>query len=107
LFDLCGVGLAYDRTEVIVVPSVLAGSVRLACLVRVDVLGGARPLPVPFRGHDGGEVVRFSCSVWLRQDEEVMADPGPSIWPGLLGSTGPWWFGPSPASILRVTWPTN
>jgi hypothetical protein len=72
-------------------------------LARVGVLSGAQPLPVPFRGRDGGEVVRFWYAVWLRQDEEVVAGPGPSVRPGLLGSAGPRSFGPSPASVLRAT----
>ena len=76
-------------------------------LARVGVLGRAQALPVPFRGHDGGEVVRFSSAVRLRQEEEVVADPGPSVWPGLLGLAWPRSFGHSPTSVLRATWPTN
>jgi hypothetical protein len=76
-------------------------------LATVGVLSGARPLPVPFRSRDVGKVMRFLCAVWLRQDEEVVADPGPSVRPGLLGSAGPQSFGPSTASVLRVTWPAN
>jgi hypothetical protein len=37
------------------------------------MLGYARPLLVPSWGHDGGEVVRHSSVVRLRQDEGVMA----------------------------------
>jgi hypothetical protein len=50
--------------------TVLAVTTRWCCLVfvawrkdgvRADVLGGARSLPIPSRGRDGGEVVR-SCT---------------------------------------------
>ena len=74
----------------------------MSALARVGVLSGARPLPIPFRGHDGGKVVRFSCAMQLRQGEEVGADPGPSVWPGLLGLARPRSFGPSPASALQA-----
>jgi hypothetical protein len=46
------------------------------------MLGGARPLPVPSRGHDKGEVVCLSNAVQLRQEEETMADLRLSVWPG-------------------------
>ena len=79
----------------------------MPALARVGVLSRALPLPIPFKGRDRGDVMRFSCAVWLRQGEEVRADPVPSVWPGLLGSAGPRLFGPSPASVLRATWPAN
>ena len=56
--------------------------------VRVGMLGCARPLSVPSRDHDGGEVVSLSSAVWLRQEEGVMADPGLSVWPGSPGLAG-------------------
>jgi hypothetical protein len=45
-------------------------------LVNGGTLASARPLPVPSRGHDGGEVVRLSSAVRLRQEGGVVADPG-------------------------------
>ena len=79
----------------------------MLALVRTGILGGARPLPVPSRGRDGGEVVRLSSTVQLRQEEEVMADPSLSVRPGLLGLAGPRLFGPSLTDILRAAWPAE
>ena len=79
----------------------------MPALARVGVLNGARPLPVPFRGHDGGEVACLSSVGRLRQEEEVVADPSPSIRPGLLGLAGPQSFRPSLASVLQALWPAN
>jgi hypothetical protein len=76
-------------------------------LVRVGTLGWAQPLPVPFEGRDGGEVVHLSSAVGLRQEEGVVANPGLSVWLGLLGLAGPQSFMPSLAKILRATWPAN
>ena len=67
----------------------------MPALARVGVLSRALPLPIPFKGRDRGDVMRFSCAVWLRQDEEVMVDPGLSVRPGLLGSARSQSFGPS------------
>ena len=51
----------------------------MPALARIGVHGGARPLLIPSRGHDGGELMRFSSAMWLRQEEEVMTDPSPSF----------------------------
>jgi len=63
-----GIGMASDRTEVTIVPSVLVGLVRCdcSCQSRHAWLGST---PVPSRGYDGGEVVRPSSAVQLRQEE--------------------------------------
>jgi hypothetical protein len=76
-------------------------------LVRTCILGRARPLPVPSKGRDGGKVVRLSSAVWLRQEEEVMANPGLSVRPSLLGLAGPRSFRPSLADVLRAAWPAD
>jgi hypothetical protein len=74
-------------------------------LVRVGTLGQARPPSVPSRGRDGGEVMRPSSVVQLRQEEGVIADPGLSVRPGLLSSAGPRSFGPLLAGVLQAAWP--
>ena len=76
-------------------------------LVRVGTLGYARPLPVPSRGHDVGEVMCLSSAMWLRHEGGVVADPGLGVQPGLLGLTGPQSFGLSLAGVLRAAWPAN
>ena len=76
-------------------------------LVRAGMLGYVRPLPIPSRGRDGGEIVRLSSVVRLRREEGVVADPSLSGWPGWLSLTGPRSFGPSLAEILRATWLAN
>jgi hypothetical protein len=43
----------------------------------------------------------------LKQEEGVMADPGLSVRPSLLGSARPRSFGLSLASILRAAWLAN
>jgi hypothetical protein len=70
-------------------PRSLRGQCGVLVPVRAGTLGWARPLPVPSRGCDGGEVMRPSSAVRLRQEEGVVADPGLSVRSGLLGLTGP------------------
>jgi hypothetical protein len=54
-------------------------------LVRADSLGWVRPLLVPPRSRDGGEVVSFLYVVQLSlMKGEVMADPGLGVQPGSL-----------------------
>jgi hypothetical protein len=49
-----------DRTEVTDISSVfLRGQYGMLVLVKAGTLVWARPLSVPFGGHDGEEVVRF------------------------------------------------
>ena len=50
---LCGVGMASNWTEVTVVPSVLARSVRRACSSGAGVFGWTQSLPSLPRGQDG------------------------------------------------------
>ena len=57
----------------------------MPALARVGVLSGARPLPVPFRGRDGGEVMRF----FVRRVAKV----------GLRGRGRPW-----PECPARLAW---
>ena len=75
--------------------------------VRLGALCRARPLPVPSRGHDGGEVVRLLSAMRLRQEEGVVTDPGLSVRPRSLGLAEPRSFGPSLADMLRAAWPIN
>ena len=74
-------------------------------LVRVGMIGWARPLPVPSKGHDGAEIVRLSSTVWLRHEGGVMADPSLGVQPGSLGLAGPQLFGLSLAGVLRAARP--
>ena len=46
-----------DACSETAVPSVLADCAGVSILVRTGVLDGARSLPIPPRGRDGGEVV--------------------------------------------------
>ena len=46
--------------------------------------------------------MRLSSTVWLRQEEGVVADPGLIGRPGLLGLARPRSFGPSLADALRA-----
>jgi hypothetical protein len=71
------------------------------------MLAGARPLLVPYRGRDGGEIMRLSRAVRLRQERGVMADPSLIIRPRLLGLAGPQSFGLSLAGVLRAAWPAD
>ena len=48
--------------------------------------------------------MRLSSTVWLRQEEGVVADPGLIVRSGLLGLAGPRSFGPSLADVLWATW---
>jgi len=66
----------------------------------VPILGQAQPFPAPLKSHDGGEVMRLLSTVWVRQVEGVMADPGLSVWPSFLGLAGPRSFRPSLANAL-------
>jgi hypothetical protein len=75
--------------------------------VRADMVGWARPLPVPSRGRDRGEVVRALSVVRLRQEEGVVADPGLIVRPGLLSLAGPRSVGHLLADMLQATWPAN
>jgi hypothetical protein len=75
--------------------------------VKAGTLGWARPLLVPSRGRDRGEVMRPSSIVRLRQEEGVIADPGLGVRPGLLDLAGPRSFGPLLADMLRTVWPVN
>jgi hypothetical protein len=52
-------------------------------LVRADSLGWVRPLLVPPRSRDGGEVMSFLYVVQLSL-MKVMADPGLGVQPGSL-----------------------
>ena len=74
-------------------------------LIRGGMLARARPLPIPSRGRDGGEVMRLSSAVQLRWEEWVVADPDLSAWPSLLGLTRPRSFRLLLAGVLRATWP--
>ena len=76
-------------------------------LVRTGVLAGARPLLVSSRDHDGGEVVRLSSAVRLRQEGGVMANPGLIIWPSLLSLVRPQLFALSLADVFWATWPSD
>jgi hypothetical protein len=67
----------------------LRGQCGMLVLVRAGMLGWARPLSIPFGGHDREEVIRFSSAVRLRQEEGVMADPDLSVRLGSLGLAGP------------------
>ena len=71
-------------------------------IVKAGTLGWARPLPVPSGDRDGGEVMRLSSVVRLRQEKGVVANPGLNVRPGLLGLAGPRSFGPSLVEILRA-----
>ena len=66
-----GTRMASDRS--------LQGQCGVPVLIRVGTLGWARPLPVPSRGRDGGEVMRLSSVVWLRHEGGVMANPSLSV----------------------------
>ena len=68
--------------------------------VRGGTLDCTRSLFVPSRGRDGGDVVRHSSAVRLRQEGEVVANPGLIVWPSLLGLAGPQSFGLSLADVL-------
>jgi hypothetical protein len=76
-------------------------------LVRAGTPGGAQPLPAPFGGRDGGEVVRPLSAAWLRHEEGVVADPGLSVRPGSLGLSRPRSFGLSLTDVLWAAWPLN
>jgi hypothetical protein len=76
-------------------------------LVRVSMLGCARPLSVPSKGHDGGEVMCLSSVVWLRHGGGVGVDPGLSVQPGSPGLAGPQSFGPSLTDVLWAARPAN
>jgi hypothetical protein len=76
-------------------------------VVRVSSLGWARPLPIPSRGRDGGEVMCLSSTVQLRHEEGVMANPSLSFRPSLLGLAGPRSFGLSLTGVLRASWLAN
>ena len=102
LFVRRGTGMTSDRTEVTVVPSVLAGSVRRACSCQSRHAWLGSTSPCLSRGRDRGEVVRLSSDVWLRHEGVVMADPGLSVRSGLLGLVGPRPFGLSLAGVLRA-----
>ena len=67
---------------------------------RAGTLGYARPLPDPFGGRDGGEVTLLLSIMRLWEEEGVVADPGLSIQPALLGLAGPWSFGLLLTSVL-------
>jgi hypothetical protein len=101
LFVQRGTRMASDRAEV----TSLRGQCSVLVLVRAGVLGRARPLPVPSRGRDGGEVVHPSSVVRLRKEEGVVVDPGLSVRPGLLGSARLQSFGPLLAGVLQAAWP--
>jgi hypothetical protein len=102
-----GIGMASDWTEVTIVPWSLRSQCDVSVLVMIDMLGWARPLPIPSRGRDGGEVVRLSSVVWLRYEGGVVADPCLIVRPGLLGLTEPRSFGLSLAGVLQAAWPAN
>jgi hypothetical protein len=70
-------------------------------------LAGPNLSPFPLGVVMGGEVMRLSGAVWLRQEEGVMADPDLSVWPGSLGLARPQSFGPLIVDILRPRWPAN
>jgi hypothetical protein len=57
----------------------------MLALVRAGTPSYTRPLPVPPKGRDGGEVVRPLGAMRLRQEEGVVADPGLDAWPAPLG----------------------
>jgi hypothetical protein len=85
LSALRGAGMTSDRTEVTVVLLVLAGLVRHAHSCQSRHAGWVRPLLVPPRGQDGGEVVSFLCVVRLSlMKGEVVADPGLGVRPSFL-----------------------
>jgi hypothetical protein len=67
----------------------MRGQCGVLVLVREGTLAGSRPLPIPSRGRDEGEVVRLFGPVRLRQEGGVVADPGLIVWPDLLGLAGP------------------
>ena len=69
-------------------------------LVRGGTLGDARPLPIPFRGCDVGEVMRLSSTMWLGQEGGVMANPDLILQPDLLGLARPQSFGLIQASVI-------
>ena len=76
-------------------------------LVRAGTLGGARPLPVPYEGWDGGEVMRPLSAARLRQEEGIAATPGLRVRVGLLSLARPRSFRPLLADILWAAWPAN
>jgi hypothetical protein len=69
--------------------------------------GCARPLPIPPRGRDDGEVVCLLVRCVAKSDEWVMASLHLSAWPGFLGLAGPRSFGLLLADILWAAWPTD
>jgi hypothetical protein len=62
---LCGAGIVSDRTEVTAVPWSLRGQCGVLTHIRVGTLGWIRPLLVPPRGQDSGEVMSFLYLVRL------------------------------------------
>jgi hypothetical protein len=71
-------------------------------LVRTGVPSYDRPLPIPPRGWDGGEVVRLVCRA-TESAEGVATSLRLNAWPGFLGSAGPRSFGPLLADLLWDT----
>jgi hypothetical protein len=69
LSGLRGAGVVSDRTEVIIVPSVLVETVRRARSCQSRHIWPRSTSPIPPRGRDGGEVVRLSYIMRLRQEE--------------------------------------
>jgi hypothetical protein len=106
---LCGVaqGLCLTGPRCLLSPRSLQGQCSILILIRADTLGNTRPLPIPSRGQDGGEVVHPSSVAWPSHEEGVMANPNLSVWSGSLGLPGPRSFGPLLADMLWAAWPSN
>jgi hypothetical protein len=83
-----------DRTEVIAVPSVLAGSVPCACSCQSRQAWLHLSSPHSLWGHDRVEVVRLSSAIRLRQEEGVVVDPSLSVRPSSRGLARPRSYGP-------------
>jgi hypothetical protein len=102
-----GAGIASDRTEVTIAPSVLAGLKRRACSwqSRHAWLGSISPhsLQGSGRWRDCASLARHAA----KTEGGVAVDLGLGVWPGSLGSAKPRSFWPSPANTLWVAWPVN
>jgi hypothetical protein len=85
----------------------LQGQCGVLTPVRASTLGWVRPLLVPPRGQDGGEVVNFLCVMRLSQKGEVVANPSLGVRPGSPSLARPRSFGLLLADILWAAWPAN
>ena len=112
---LCGVVLsmlhdarmASNRTEVTIVPSVLAGSVWHAHSYQSRHARLGLTSPCSSQGSKRWRGREFLVRCAAKSDEGVVADFGLSTCPGFLGPAGPRSFGPLLADVSWAAPPAN